>query len=492
MNGSMIEAGGTSRRGTSLRTRGLMVFGVIIVYSGLLSLYALNKKGELLDRFVALQDLHALEGTVRQTDLATFHGMAELFINLDSGDQASRERIRAHVADLKKRHQAFLRRFPDAGPNYAALTHTLDEIIRDPVPARLIVLRRQVDEARRELVRLADHMRQRQSELSEEYRQLGNRAALTSLMLGLIGVVVIGAMTGVFFTRLTSDLRILERQAGKIVSGDRGNPVRIERDDEVGQLAAAINHMAVELDARDQEIAIERQKYFHQEKMAAIGNLAAGIVHEIGNPIAAISGIVQDVRDNPDEPISEIQRNAFDLILEQAARLSAITRDVSEFGNPHAGERQLLDLNALVGTTCRLMRHDKRFRAIDVQLDLDPMLPAVTAVGDQMIQVLMNLLVNSADAMVGRESARVVIRTKVVGTFVLLEVEDNGQGMDQETLTHAFEAFFTTKPPGKGTGLGLSLCYSMISEHGGAIDLLSEPGKGTLARVTLPLMNEEP
>ncbi len=241
----------------------------------------------------------------------------------------------------------------------------------------------------------------------------------------------------------------------------------------------------------ERELNAARQKYFHQEKMAAIGNLAAGIVHEIGNPIAAIAGLLNGICEaslrNDIEPVA-LQDN-LQLVMEQVERIVHITRDVSEFANPQGEELQLVDTNNLIGRTCRLMRHDHRFQGIDVVMDLDAQIPAVFGVGDHVIQIVMNLLSNAADAVgeVPERDAVITLRSRRSGRFVSIEVNDNGCGMAPDTLRHATEAFYTTKPVGKGTGLGLSLCHALVTAGGGDMQIHSQQGIGTAVHVLLPI-----
>lgn len=180
------------------------------------------------------------------------------------------------------------------------------------------------------------------------------------------------------------------------------------------------------------------------------------------------------------------------MVLEQVNRLKKITREVSAFARPQHSTRELLDLNSLIRDTCSLMCYDRRWRGIDLQFDLDSNLPAVEGVPDQLMQVVMNLLVNAVDALedVRGYTPEIRISTAIdtARNGVLLVVRDNGHGMDEETLQHAMEAFFTTKDVGKGTGLGLSLCHSIITAHeGGEIQIESAPGAGTAVRIFLPL-----
>jgi signal transduction histidine kinase len=172
-------------------------------------------------------------------------------------------------------------------------------------------------------------------------------------------------------------------------------------------------------------------------------------------------------------------------------RLSAITREISEFAAPQPLERQLLDLNGLVRTTAGLMGYDKRMRRVNLRLNLDSQLPAIYGVADQLTQVIMNLLINAADALETSDNRaqEIILHTEVVSRNARLTVADNGSGISKETLSRVFEAFFTTKR--KGNGLGLSLCYSIITGHGGTIEIDSTPGEGTKVQVILPLPPDE-
>ncbi len=265
----------------------------------------------------------------------------------------------------------------------------------------------------------------------------------------------------------------------------------VTRSDQQGQSRYVASFRDVsERKQAEQQLEEARQKFAHQEKMAAIGTLAAGIVHEIGNPVAAITGLIQDIcyTDDQDHHLPEEVRANLDLVLEQVERMINITRDVSEFGNPQGGEYQLVDFNSLIGRTCRLMRHDKRLSAIEIKLELDPQLPAANVIGDQMIQVLMNLIGNAADAINAcrERDGQIVVTSQLLDNRICMTVSDNGCGMDEKTAERAMEAFFTTKPMGQGTGLGLSLCHSIVSAHHGEISIRTESGLGTSIHVLLP------
>ena len=177
------------------------------------------------------------------------------------------------------------------------------------------------------------------------------------------------------------------------------------------------------------------------------------------------------------------------MILEQSRRIGLISRQIAELTRPLPQEPALLDLNGLVRHTCNFIRYDKRFDGLRLDLELEPTVPAIVAVADHLTQVIMNLLINAADALEHRHDAAPAVRvvTALAEESIVLSVIDNGQGMDEFVLAHAFDESFTTKPAAKGRGLGLFLCRALIEESGGRIELVSTRGTGARATVYLPL-----
>ncbi len=247
----------------------------------------------------------------------------------------------------------------------------------------------------------------------------------------------------------------------------------------------------------ESELEQTRTQYYHQDKMAAIGQLAAGILHEVGNPIAAISGAAMDIHyartssgsnHSNCEYDEAVNRNLI-LIEEHTERLAKITRDVATFASPRVSERELSDINSLISNTTRLLSYDRRFRGVKLTQSLNPHLPAIEIVPDQITQVLMNIIINSLDAVRSEENtiSEIKLFSRMKEESIEIEVWDNGAGMDKEKMERALEPFYTTKEPGKGTGLGLSLCDSIVMAHNGEIRINSEPNLGTSVIVSLPV-----
>jgi signal transduction histidine kinase len=240
------------------------------------------------------------------------------------------------------------------------------------------------------------------------------------------------------------------------------------------------------------EIELGRQQRFHKEKMAAIGSLAATIAHEINNPLSAIVGIAQSLAeaDKLRQTTDTDAQSPFEAVMEQARRVMQITRQLGEFSVPQSQEPELIDINGLVRSTCRFVRYDGRFRGVTMVQNLDANLPAAFAVADHVVQVLMNLLINAADALENTQEdlAQVVITTSLANGAVNVCVQDTGCGIKPENVEKVFDEHFTTKPPGKGSGLGLALCRALITSSGGDVFLQSEVDVGTSVLITLPLV----
>ena len=226
--------------------------------------------------------------------------------------------------------------------------------------------------------------------------------------------------------------------------------------------------------------------------MATIGALAAGVLNDIGNPIAAIDGFARAMREERDAGSLRFD-NALsdpDHILQQTARLQFITRQIAQLAAPPSSQPQLLSLNDVVRTALLLAHFDPRVSGIRIDTELDSFLPACDGIGDRLVQLVLNLLVNAADASRGQpgRTPLIVVTTSHDARHVAMSISDNGCGMDTQTLARAFDSLFTTKPAGQGTGLGLPLCREVAVQHGGQLELESTLGRGTKATLTLPMM----
>ena len=225
------------------------------------------------------------------------------------------------------------------------------------------------------------------------------------------------------------------------------------------------------------------------ERLAAAGTFAAGVAHEVNNPLASISSLVQSLL--PGENDAQ-RRTTLHTILAQITRISGTLKDLVNFARPATGHQKLIDINQLVSDTLRVINYDKRFRGAALEPVLSPDLKPAFADENEIQQVLLNLLYNAADATQGEGSTIRVVTENKHGrqggdkALIVIRVIDNGIGIPREHLERVFDPFFTTKPAGSGVGLGLSLCQRIILSNKGTIRVDSELGKGTQVTILLP------
>jgi PAS domain S-box-containing protein len=248
------------------------------------------------------------------------------------------------------------------------------------------------------------------------------------------------------------------------------------------------------------DVTMEKEyqaKFYQAEKMATVGMLAAGVAHEVNNPLAAISGFAEGIKrrlprlEEQTGPIIEDIKDYVDTILKECRRCQDIVRTLLTFSRPVSMGYSPVSINAVVEDTLKLLRSHLKQKDLRLTLhaDLDEDLPLIYGDEPQLKQVLLNLLVNAMDAVdqTGRGEGSITIRTyPEADEGVGLVVSDTGCGIPKENLDKLFEPFFTTKPVGKGIGIGLSTCYGIVKEHCGEILAFSESNKGSRFIVRLP------
>ena len=478
--------------GLSLKVKGILSFAALVLYLVTGGIFVEAEARKLLQLVDDLERVHRAEEHLLQVNMSMARTM--LVVNLAFSNEDPATTVPATVTEVEAT-RALLQPLEGTHPRVLVLSHQLEALVKDLLaqPGRgvLAVARGTLRELLAELDSITTATREQKLLLLDDYRVSYDRVTLRSLAFAVLGIIVFGTLTALFFSRLTWDIRKLEGRALDIVNGYRGAAIEVTRGDEIGSLMQAVNQMQHDLRERERHIERTRQEKFHREKMAAVGTLAAQLAHEINNPIAAISGIatvIHEVRQSHHCPNHHVVCQP-ELILEQTRRISTITRQIADFTRPQAHRPELLDVNQLIRSACGFVSYDRRFKGIDLRTELDPELPAVRAVADHLTQVLMNLLFNAADALEGMAAPRdgIVVSTRATPAEALIEVADDGHGMDADTLARVFDEYFTTKPTGKGTGLGLALSRELIRDAGGTLTLDSTPGKGTLARIVLPL-----
>jgi two-component system, NtrC family, sensor kinase len=257
-------------------------------------------------------------------------------------------------------------------------------------------------------------------------------------------------------------------------------PMRLDRD--------AITHViTIGEDVTDSRAV--QGRIMQSEKLAAVGQLAAGVMHEINNPLATIGACVAAIQGKLEDghATGAALGEYLDIIDREVERCSRIVDGLLDFSRPKGQSKVALSVPALVDETLFLLKHHQRFKRMTVVRELAPDLPPILGNKEQLIQALMALLLNAVDAM--EQNGRLTVRAARAerSDEVVVEVEDTGVGIPREDQAKIFEPFYTTKQPGRGTGLGLSICYGIVEDHRGRIEVDSVPGRGATFRLFLPV-----
>lgn len=231
------------------------------------------------------------------------------------------------------------------------------------------------------------------------------------------------------------------------------------------------------------------KKLIHTQKMESIGTLAAGIAHEVGNPLASISALVQvSQRFTSDELVKE----KLELVKNQVNRISKIIRDLVDFSRPSNFEFQMTDINKNVSEAVEITKVGVKAKDVIFECHLNKNIPLLPLVGDQIQQVFVNILLNAADAILetSKKEKKVIIKSELNShDEVIITFKDNGTGIAEENIPKIFEPFFTTKKEGRGTGLGLWVSYGIVKSFHGEIKVSSIYGQGTTFKIILPVQN---
>jgi signal transduction histidine kinase len=283
---------------------------------------------------------------------------------------------------------------------------------------------------------------------------------------------------------ISRPLQRITLAAVQVTEGEYGTEVDLRKsNDEIGLLADSFNEMSRKMANDIEQFKQLNEQLIRTEKLAAMGTLAAGIAHEVNNPLASISSLIQIMqsKDNLDEKAEENLK----LIQTQIQRITQVTKDMMDFARVRPAAKTAVDVNDLIDKSLRLASFDKSFQKLTIHRNFTENLPKVFADGDQLQQVFLNLFLNARDAL--PEGGELILETAAEFSEVRIAITDNGAGIKTEDAKKIFDPFFTTKPTGKGTGLGLAVCYGIITAHGGKIEVVPNDSRGTTFYIALPV-----
>ena len=342
--------------------------------------------------------------------------------------------------------------------------------------------------------------------LEKPYIDTTNRVMSTFIIIASLCVVFLLVILYFSTTRITNPLKKMVVATQVISKGDLAHRLKVNSRDEIGYLAESFNLMTANLETANDKLVewtktlekkVEertkelREMQFHliqSEKLASLGKLAAGIAHEINNPLGGIliySNLLLEDTDK-DSPHYENLRK----IVKETSRCKDIVKGLLEFARPKEPEASLIGVNDILENSLAIMEKQALFQNISIKKSYESDMPKITADSAQLQQVFINIILNAAEAMAGNGTLTLSTSLNLDNKYVEVKFSDTGQGIKEEDMKRLFEPFFSTKEVGKGTGLGLAISYSIIQQHKGTIEAKSQVGKGSTFTVKLPVIKE--
>jgi two-component system NtrC family sensor kinase len=324
---------------------------------------------------------------------------------------------------------------------------------------------------------------------------------------GIVSIVILSFMLSLLLTRFVN--RPIDKLLAATKTAAHGNldqAVSIRTHDELGELSESFNNMISELkrsrDAieewtqtlehrvqeRTQELQRIQDQLVRAGKMVALGELAAGVAHEINNPLTGVLTFSSLMLKKVDE--NNPWKKDLENIVQQTTRCRNIVRGLLDFARQRKPDKKQWNIHTLIDQTVTLVENQARFQNIKIIKEFKTDMPMLFIDGDQIQQVFMNIIINAADAMTG-DGGTLTIKTNMKDGIAEVSFTDTGCGMSKEHLSKLFAPFFTTKETGKGTGLGLAISYGIVQSHNGEIDVESEVGKGSSFRIKLPIEKQD-
>ncbi len=322
--------------------------------------------------------------------------------------------------------------------------------------------------------------------LEDKFIDMKKETVLIFLGITVIGLIVAFMMSYLLANSITKPVRGLVAAAQRLANGDLNQKVDIKSRNEIGKLGEAFNFMVEAVKERDEQLKEQTKEIVgRSERLAMIGQLAAGVAHEINNPLGSIIIYSHILLEEPE--IKDLARKNLEKIVKESMRCKDIVKGLLDFARQTEPEVRLADINEVLRSTLSLVEKQTLFQNIQIISRHYPDLPLVEIDTTQIQQVFMNIIINAAEAMDAQGELITTTRLSEDNKFVEVEFTDSGGGISQENLKRLFEPFFTTKEVGHGTGLGLAISYGIIEKHKGTIKVRSDVGKGATFIIQLPI-----
>jgi two-component system NtrC family sensor kinase len=325
--------------------------------------------------------------------------------------------------------------------------------------------------------------------LEEKFMDMRKKAIVIFLGITLAGMAIALIISGFLANSVLRPIKHLAFASQQLAKGNLDYRVETFQGDEIAELAETFNFMASSLKERDERLKeYTQQQIMKSERLATLGQLAAGVAHEINNPLGAI--LMYTHLSLEEMEAEEPRRQNLEKVVGEATRCKDIVKDLLDFARQTEPKVEETDANEILERAISILENQAIFQNVKITKLFSASLPKVMMDGGQIQQVFTNIILNAAEAVDGEGGLTVTTGTTDDGTSIEIKFADTGYGISRENLEKIFDPFFTTKEVGRGTGLGLAVSYGIIARHKGTINVESKPGKGSTFIVKLPIRRE--
>jgi signal transduction histidine kinase len=463
----------------SLRGKGLLATLALLAYVLVAGLYVSAERGKILDSVVALERLAQHEKAVALAEAAV--NGARVDVNVASNAALAEPALPSEVALYMESCAKLFKALDEFDPAYALLQRAMQRSYQalqaSPQRANWIELREALGRAGDELEIRRRRLAEERDALTLGYQRQYDAVTVESLLLAVVGLAMFGSLAAWFFSRLAGDIRRLEVHARQIVQGTRGVALPVRRDDELGHLMRAVNRMATDLDEREKQIELDNQRRAHQDKMLSVGALAAGMAHEVNNPLAVIAGSAEALKSAALQRHDAAAAEDAERILAQAHRAGQAAQRLADAAAPQPARRDWIDLLTLVRRVLQWMGYDRRYRGLVFEVQAPSDLPAVYGSAEAVQRVLVQMLTLACDALAAQGQSRASPCIALSHTEATVELR----------LSFPAPLDFTQEKVQRGVLLG----RAALAPLGAQLAFGQDPTGGSHIKLNLPMDSNE-
>jgi signal transduction histidine kinase len=480
-------------RFATMRAQAISLLVMILTVVLLTASFTLSKKQELYEVYSQILELNAQSEDLTKSHLIVIEVLTDLLIlkqPIDGSGNIDREL-------LKKIHDNFLKLveaknvtqsiMPDRMQEVDNLLQMLAEMVMQPSGELIANVLAQTRLANNNLVDALRELQQHRSQLSEKYLKISEQSAEIALGIVIVIFTITALICLSFFDSLAKRIDIAVKQIQQLVKNQKPEPLAITRHDEIGQLFSAVNQVSIELERKGQQLAFGRYTYFNEIRSASLKHLVAGLIHELGNPIAGLKGLLSEYEKS--DP--QTQAEALTLINIQVEKLEEFNTQLVNFATERSINCEIIDLSEQIKQYVYFLNLDERWYSIEIKFDIINDIPAIIASREQISLLLNNICDNALVALQKsfKKQQSLHFRLEDTGEQVTLDISDNGTGMSPQLINVCLEPYVTSQENTEGAGFGLSICRSVMEDIKGEIEVKSELGKG--CKITLNFPKEE-